>query len=144
MSTSRRIATLRAISQGAGARIGSAVFVHIDHELQELGHVARVHPEKRTLLLQVLHACRALETALKEMIQSHGVEPANSLNALFTQLTNIPYGTPGTCLTEMPAGLSAPSALLAIDSCTRLTPFLDQQEKLKIFSAKSRLVLYWL
>jgi len=91
----RRVATLRAISKTAGARTGSAVFVQIDHELQELADVIRIHPEKRKNLLRLLHGCRALETALKEMIRSHGVTPRHSLGPIFRQLSQIPYGQPG-------------------------------------------------
>lgn len=92
---SRRVQTLRAISQGARARTGSNVFVHIDHELAELASVAHVSPEKRRNLLQLLHAVRALETAIKEIIRSYGIQPAYSLGPVFKQLTQIPYGTPG-------------------------------------------------
>lgn len=95
MSNSRRVLTLRAISQGARARTNSQVFNSIDHELQELAAVARVHPERRKNLLQLLHAIRALETALKEVIRSYGVQPAFSLGPVFKQLTQIPYGHPG-------------------------------------------------
>jgi hypothetical protein len=95
MTTSRRVLTLRAISQGARARTGSDVFNHIDHELQELAAVARVQPERRKNLLQLLHATRALETALKEVIRSHGIQPAPSLAPIFRQLTQIAYGHPG-------------------------------------------------
>src|ERR1700730_7058632 len=92
MSNSRRVLTLRAISQGARARTNSQVFNSIDHELQELAAVARVHPERRKNLLQLLHA---LETALKEVIRSYGLQPAFSLGPVFKQLTQIPYGHPG-------------------------------------------------
>jgi hypothetical protein len=95
MSNSRRVLTLRAISQSARARTNSHVFNSIDRELQELAAVARVLPEKRKNLLQLLHAIRALETALKEVIRSYGVQPAFSLGPVFKQLTQIPYGHPG-------------------------------------------------
>jgi hypothetical protein len=95
MTTPRRVATLRAIAYGARVRTGSFVFNHIDHELQELGGVNHIHPEKRRHLLQVLHACRALETALKEIVQSHGITPQHSLGPVLKQLTQIPHGSPG-------------------------------------------------
>jgi hypothetical protein len=95
MSTQRRVLTLRAISQGARARTGSDVFNHVDQELQELAAVARVHPERRKGLLQLLHAVRALETALKEIIRSYGIQPTHSLGPVFKQLTQLNYGSPG-------------------------------------------------
>jgi hypothetical protein len=95
MSVPRRVATLRAIAQAARARTASQVFVHIDQELQEFGEVNRVSPERRRHLLQLLHANRALETALKEIIRSYGTKPKDSLGSVLTQLTLIPFGKPG-------------------------------------------------
>lgn len=95
MSSQRRVLTLRAIAQGARARTGSSVFAHIDYELQELAVVMRVQPERRKHLLQLLHAVRALETALKEVVRSHGIQPGNSLGRIFRQLEQIPLGQPG-------------------------------------------------
>ncbi|MET4091699.1 MULTISPECIES: hypothetical protein [Bradyrhizobium] len=66
MSSLRRVNTLRAIAKSARTRIGSNIFNHVDQELQELAAVARINPEKRKNLLQLLHAIRSLETALKE------------------------------------------------------------------------------
>jgi len=95
VSSPRRIETLRALAKGAHTRIGSAVFVHVDHELQEISAVARVTPERRKHLLQVLHAARALETALKEIIRGHGVSPRPTLGGVLHQLASIPRGQPG-------------------------------------------------
>jgi hypothetical protein len=95
MSTQRRVLTLRAIAQSARARTGSNVFNQIDRELQELAAVARIHPERRKNLLQLLHAVRALETALKEIIRSYGIQPGPSLSPIFNQLRQIPQGQPG-------------------------------------------------
>ncbi len=71
MSSLRRVNTLRAIAKSARTRIGSNIFNHVDQELQELAAVARINPEKRKNLLQLLHAIRSLETALKEVVRSH-------------------------------------------------------------------------
>jgi hypothetical protein len=95
MSSQRRVLTLRVLTQSARARTASNVFNQVDQELQELGAVIRVHPEKRKNLLQLLHAVRALETALKEMIRSRGIQPAPSLSPVFRQLQQIPLGQPG-------------------------------------------------
>jgi hypothetical protein len=95
VSNLRRVNTLRIIAAGALARTGSRAFTHVDEELKELGGVARVTPERRKHLLQLLHATRSLETALKEVIRSHGTKPANSLGPVLRQLTQIPVGSPG-------------------------------------------------
>jgi hypothetical protein len=95
MSTQRRVLTLRAIAQSARARTGSSVFNQIDRELLELAAVVRVSPEKRKNLLQLLHAVRALETALKEIVRIHRIQPAHSLGRIFRQLEQIPRGQPG-------------------------------------------------
>jgi hypothetical protein len=57
--------------------------------------VARVTPERRRHLLQLLHATRDLDTALKEVIRGSGVSPRNSLGPVLHQLTQIPAGAPG-------------------------------------------------
>ena len=95
MSSLRRVNTLRAIAKSARTRIGSNIFNHVDQELQELAAVARINPEKRKNLLQLLHAIRSLETALKEVVRSHGISPGHSLGPIFRQLESIPYGQPG-------------------------------------------------
>jgi hypothetical protein len=95
MSSQRRVLTLRAIAQSAGTRTGSNAFNQIDQELQELGAVNRVSPERRKNLLQLLHAIRALETALKEVVRSYGIQPAYSLKPVFRQLEQIAPGQPG-------------------------------------------------
>lgn len=95
MTAPRRILTLRAIAQSARARTGSPIFNQIDQEIQELGDVSRVTPQRRKHLLQVLHACRALETALREVLRSYGINPQTSLGPLFRQLALIPAGQPG-------------------------------------------------
>jgi hypothetical protein len=95
VSNARRVNTLRAIAAGARGRIGSAAFVHVDHELQELGSVAHIAPEKRKHLLQLLHATRALDTALKEVIRSYHITPQHSLGPVLKQLSQLPLGAPG-------------------------------------------------
>lgn len=77
--TSARLQTLRALTAAAQARTGLASFNQVDHELQELARSARVSPERRKHLLQVIHGMRALESALKEVVRSHGSTAGTSL-----------------------------------------------------------------
>jgi hypothetical protein len=95
MSNSRRVNALRAIVAGAQARTGSQDFTHVDIELQEIDGVKRINPQTRKWLLEVLHGTRALDTALKEVYRSHGLNPEHSLGPLLWQLTKLPPGSPG-------------------------------------------------
>lgn len=92
--TSKRISTLRALTAGARSRTGAPGFNHVDHELQEVNTCQRVSPEKRRNLLQVFHGLRALESALKEVVASHGQAPGRSLGEVLRQLNGLPVGHP--------------------------------------------------
>lgn len=89
-----RLDTLRAIVAGARARTSSNAFDHVDHELQEVGSSGRVSPERRRNLLQVFHGMRALDSALKEVLRSHGLTPKHSLGQLLHQMAGLPAGHP--------------------------------------------------
>jgi hypothetical protein len=68
----------------------------VEHELVELEHCDRVMPEKRKRLLQVLHATRALDTTLGEVLVQNGISsPPMSLGPRLRQLAHIPSGTRG-------------------------------------------------
>ena len=95
MSNVKRVQLLRAIVAGAKARTAGTGFVHVDLELQEIVGVKRTSPERRRMLLEVLHSTRALDTALKEVLRSHGVTPQHSLGPILGQLTLLPVGAPG-------------------------------------------------
>lgn len=92
--TSKRLQTLRALTAAAQSRSGLRSFNHVDEELQELGRSTKVSPERRKHLLQVFHGMRALETALKEVVRSHGVDPKDSLGGVLHQLSSFPAQHP--------------------------------------------------
>ncbi|MBF0335773.1 MAG: hypothetical protein HQL40_19385 [Alphaproteobacteria bacterium] len=92
--TSQRLNLLRALTAGAKSRSGLSSFNHVDHELQELGRSIKVSPERRKHLLQVFHGVRALETALKEVVRSHGFLPKNTLGGVLHQLSQFNVGHP--------------------------------------------------
>lgn len=84
--TSARLQTLRALTAAAQARSGQASFNHVDHELQELARSAKLSREHPRYLLQVIHGMRALESALKEVVRSHGSTAGTSLGRVLHQL----------------------------------------------------------
>jgi hypothetical protein len=86
----QRSQALRAIVAGAKHRTGGHGFVDVDQELQELAGVRNVRPEKRRHLLEVLHGMRSLETALKEVVTSHGLTPQRSIGSILHQLAQLP------------------------------------------------------
>jgi hypothetical protein len=86
----RRFETLRTIAAGTSARTRRRGFADVDQELQELSSLRRVTPEKRRHLLEIMHAMRALETALKEMAGSHGLPPQRSIGSVLHQLAQLP------------------------------------------------------
>ena len=92
--TSKRLQTLRALTAAAQSRSGLMSFNHVDHELQEIGRSGKVSPERRRHLLQVFHGMRALETALKEVVRSHGLNPSISLGGVLHQLACFPRNHP--------------------------------------------------
>ena len=89
-ATSARINTLRALVAGAQSRTGTSAFNDIDQEIQEVGWCNRVSPIRRRHLLQVFHGLRALESALKEVIRSHGFVPGMTLGEVLHQLNRFP------------------------------------------------------
>lgn len=89
-----RLDALRAIVAGARSRTSSRAFDHVDHELQEVGLAGRVSPERRRNLLQVFHGMRALDSALKEVLRSHGLTPKHSIGQLLHQMAALPPGHP--------------------------------------------------
>lgn len=92
--TSKRLQTLRALTAAARSRSGLSSFNHVDHELQELGRSIKVSPDRRKHLLQVFHGMRALETALKEVVRSHGLLPDKTLGGVLHQLNGFPVNHP--------------------------------------------------
>jgi hypothetical protein len=86
----QRSQALRVIVAGAKHRTGGQGFVDVDQELQELAGVRNVRPEKRRHLLEVLHGMRSLETALKEVVRSHGLTPQRSIGSVLRQLSQLP------------------------------------------------------
>jgi hypothetical protein len=90
----RRFEVLRVIAAGALARTSLQGFADVDQELQELAGVRRVTPERRRHLLEVVHGMRALETALKEVVRSHGFRPESSIGRLLYQLSRFPISNP--------------------------------------------------
>jgi hypothetical protein len=92
--TSKRLQTLRVLTATAQSRSGLTSFKHVDHELQEIGRSGKVSPERRRNLLQVFHGMRALETAMKEVVRSHGLDPSISLGGVLHQLNGFPVNHP--------------------------------------------------
>lgn len=98
--TSKRLQTLRVLTAAAQSRSGLRSFNHVDHELQEIGRSGKVSPERRRHLLQVFHGMRALETALKEVVRSHGLNPSISLGGVLHQLNGFPANHPAHLSTK--------------------------------------------
>lgn len=89
-----RIDALRAIVAGARSRSNFNSFDDVDQELQEIGHSVRITLERRRNLLQVFHGMRALDSALKEVLRSHGVVPKHSIGKLLHQMASLPANHP--------------------------------------------------
>lgn len=87
---SKRLQFMRAQAAAAHSRSGLPAFKQVDHELQELSRSKKVSPQHRQHLLQVFHGMRALETAIKEVVRSHGLIPNNSLGKLLHQMNALP------------------------------------------------------
>ena len=92
--TSKRLQTLRVLNATAQSRSGLRSFNHVDHELQEIGRSTKISPERRKYLLQVFHGMRALESALKEVVRSHGIPPKDTLGGVLYQLNGFPAHHP--------------------------------------------------
>lgn len=90
----RRVDTMRLLTADAQNRSGLAGFHQVDHELQEAERSKSVKPERRRHLLQIFHGMRALETALGEVVRSHGSLPERSLGGLLHQLSNFSASHP--------------------------------------------------
>jgi len=69
-----------------------AVYRAVDEELDEAASVRHSSPERRRHLLQVFHFCRALDTALKEVIEINGTNPEKTLGRCFRQMLPPPKG----------------------------------------------------
>src|SRR3954453_13367375 len=93
-ASAHRFDVLRVIAAGALARTSLQGFTDVDQELQELAGVRRVTPERRRHLLEVIHGMRALNTALKEVVRSHGCTPESSIGRLLYQLRQLPISNP--------------------------------------------------
>jgi dsDNA-specific endonuclease/ATPase MutS2 len=88
--SSKRVETLRTIAAGAKPGWNVKALNRVDQEFQEAGRVARLSPEKRRHLLQVFHGMRGLESALKEVVKSHGFTPEKTLGRVLHQLNKFP------------------------------------------------------
>jgi hypothetical protein len=89
-ASSKRLQTLRSLAAGAKPAWNPKALNRVDQELQEAGRVGRISPEKRRHLLQVFHGMRGLESALKEVIRSHGLNPQDTLGKVLHQLNRFP------------------------------------------------------
>lgn len=92
MSRNARINTLVTIISTARPLRGRARLTDIRHELNEVLRVNGIAPDSRRKFLEVLHACRALETTLSEFLGYYRIRPteprAHSLGGYLTQLKN--------------------------------------------------------
>jgi hypothetical protein len=87
--------TLAIVLSKATVPISQVMRNAIEAELRERVGAARVSPERRMHLLQVFHSCRALESAMKEIVRTYINNPANSIGDLLQQLSRIPQGNAG-------------------------------------------------
>lgn len=93
MSVSKaRIDTLRALVAAAGSRIGPGTLNPVDIELQDVLASRKVSPERRQRLLQTFHGMRAIETALKEVLVSHGQPRPQTMGSALHALAALPAG----------------------------------------------------
>ena len=90
----KRFEYLRAALIGSKRMPSSSVRVAVDRELQQANEVFRVSPLTRRHLLIILHCCRALDTALGEVLKSYGVSVPDSIGPRLKGLSKIPYGNP--------------------------------------------------
>lgn len=67
----------------------------VDAELAELGRCARLRPVSRQRLLQVIHASRALDSCLREILKSNGVNPTHGIGGMLAQLRTLHPSTRG-------------------------------------------------
>jgi hypothetical protein len=68
----------------------------VDSELREIVNVSKVHLERRKHLLQVLHATRALDTALGTMLAGYGIAPVpHSIGPRLSKFGTLPAGHAG-------------------------------------------------
>ena len=87
----KRVETLQAALKAASPQFNSPTYQAIDAELGEAASVRRTNPERRRHLLQIMHFCRALNTALKQVVSNHGGNPDRAtMGQCFTQMTNPP------------------------------------------------------
>jgi hypothetical protein len=92
VTTARRIGALRALIAGASC---AASLGKVDREILELAGAAKVQIEKRKHLMQILHATRALDSALGEALRSYGIGNVPfSLGDRLWAHNNLPVGHP--------------------------------------------------
>lgn len=90
----KRVDTLKVLTLGASSRIGAGALQNVLNELEEISSTGRITPIKRRHLQQVFHSLRALESALKQIIASHGHAPQESFGKLFYQMKDLPFNHP--------------------------------------------------
>ena len=92
MSTARkRVETLQATLRGARTRFKAATYQAIDNELNEAASARRVSPDRRRHLLQIVHHCRALDSALRQVVDNNGGNARNAtMGQCLRQLLNPP------------------------------------------------------
>jgi hypothetical protein len=88
----KRVEALQAALAPVESKITLGIFQAIDAELNEAADVRRTSPERRRHLLQLLHFCRSLDSALKAVILALGVNPQKSMGLCLQQLRDPPLG----------------------------------------------------
>jgi hypothetical protein len=79
----------------AGASCSSQLTT-VDRELLELAGTTKVQLERRKHLMQILHATRALDTALGEVLRNYGIVPVpHSIGKRLWEFNHLPSAHTG-------------------------------------------------